>query len=70
MEVNMLVYVAMAGEYEVFCPLGIFEDVEKAKKCVEDSEPSYNTEVAVFDTEKGCRKSLAYYYDARLKLWG
>jgi hypothetical protein len=48
-----LVYVALAGEYEVAFPLGVFSDLKKAKKCIEDSNPSCNTEVLAYNIKTG-----------------
>ena len=57
----MLVYVALEGEYEAYMPLGVFGSLEAAKKCVDNSKPSYNTEVAVFDTISGQHQNTIRY---------
>ena len=49
----MFAYVALAGEYEEYAPLGVFDTLEKAKKAVEDSKPTYSTCVYLYELFSG-----------------
>lgn len=48
------VFVAFAGEYEVPHPLAVVDTLAKAMKAVEDSNPTYTTEVLEYDVTTGC----------------
>lgn len=58
------VYVAIAGEYEVAFPLGVFDSLDKAKVCIEKSSPTYEAEVLVYILSSGERiKKYSYGQD-------
>lgn len=55
------VFAAFYGEYEEPYPIGVYDTVGKAKKAVENSNPSFNTEVIEYNLETGEQVSILHF---------